>query len=246
MWGRGNRPTDLAKGAAWRSNNVMTPGGSPVSKWQVVGLVVGGVIVVGVLGVAAFVPGDVVSRIIGVSGFIVAAGKVGYDIWEKAAEKRKKHEAATKPIQFQVQSPRVTYQRHNPGYGNEDTNKEMAGGIGYYLTINMFNDRPDSIGLRDLEVQARSGDTILKRSVPYEYNGQWPIDVVAVTLPAKEWIGVQVHGTLWFGEDGREDLARCDTVWLTASTTTGEVVAEKLTDKILGVDQLRELNGKAG
>jgi len=56
------------------------------------GLVVGGLGMMVVVAVAVFLPGDAVTRALVVIGYILAAIKTMYDIWEKERERKKKTE----------------------------------------------------------------------------------------------------------------------------------------------------------
>ena len=64
-----------------------------MSKRFLLGLGLSGTaLLAGVISVAVFVPGENVTRVLAVLGFIVALGKTAYDVWEKERERRKKKE----------------------------------------------------------------------------------------------------------------------------------------------------------
>jgi hypothetical protein len=53
---------------------------------------------VGAVLLAVFVPGDNVTRLLGVGGFVVAAGKAAFDIWDKAQERKKRDEEKAEKV----------------------------------------------------------------------------------------------------------------------------------------------------
>lgn len=89
-----------------------------MNRRQAVVLVVGFASLVGAVLLAVFVPGENVTRLIAVGGFLVTLGKAGYDIWEKAQERRKKEEEKAEKV-------RATLILGGGGYNGMDLKVEL-------------------------------------------------------------------------------------------------------------------------
>lgn len=195
------------------------------------------VLVTIVILVAVFVPGENITRGLAVFGFLVALGKTVYDIADKERARRKKLSAASSPIELKVHD--VFFRYNGQGSSGEicATTRAKAMYVGYWFKLSAFNSRAENVGLTDVMLHFAKGEQVLHQQVPAQHTGETRFgaeycpEVTTITLPSREWYAITFQGGV--GREVLAAIAECDSIYLAAKSTTGEVFRVQLANNII-------------